>query len=51
MTNNYRPLASFSTATLIGVINRGKYARYGEAFESALQAELAARRIAERRAN
>lgn len=51
MTNQYRPFEAISTATLINVVNRGRYARYGREFESALENELAARRAAERRAN
>lgn len=53
MTNTtaYRPLENVSMATLIAVVNRGRYARYGKDFEIALQNELAARRLSERRAN
>lgn len=52
MTNpTYRPFENIATATLISVVNRGKYARFGQEFETALQNELAARRLSERRVN
>ena len=44
MKTTNRPFESFSTAMLNVVVNRGRYARYGEAFETALQYELEARR-------
>lgn len=47
----YRPFENISMATLISVVNRGRYARYGKDFEIALENELAARRAAERRTN
>ena len=39
-TASYRPFEKFSTAMLFNVVNRGRYARYGKDFETALQYEL-----------
>ena len=44
-----RPLSHIATATLITVVKRGKYSRYGAEFERQLQNELAIRRLEERR--
>jgi hypothetical protein len=43
MTNN-RPFEKIASATLLAVVKRGRYARFGKEFEAALDAELLARR-------
>lgn len=42
-TSNLRPFAAISTATLISVVKRDKYARFGKQFSDALETELQAR--------
>lgn len=42
-TQQARPFEKIATATLIAVVNRGRYARYGKEFEDALELELEAR--------
>jgi hypothetical protein len=44
MTTNNRPFEKISTSTIVSVVKRGKYARFGREFEAALDAELLARR-------
>ena len=51
MTTNARPFEKIATATLVAVVNRGRYARYGKEFEQALQLELDARRLMAVKAN
>jgi hypothetical protein len=43
MTHN-RPFEKIATSTLVSVVKRGKYSRFGKEFETALDAELLARR-------
>lgn len=46
----YRPLA-VSNATLIAVVNRGQYARFGKEFEAILDRELELRGIGRKGVN
>jgi hypothetical protein len=43
-TTNNRPFEKIATATLISVVKRGRYARYGREFELALDNELMVRK-------
>lgn len=46
-----RPFAQFPTTMLISVVKRNKYARFGAKFGAELNAELAIRRMEEKRSN
>jgi hypothetical protein len=43
-TTQNRPFEKIATATLISVVKRGRYARYGREFELALDNELMVRK-------
>jgi hypothetical protein len=44
-TPQTRPFEKIAYATLVSVVKRGRYARYGKEFEAALDYELAVRNL------